>query len=121
MRTLITLPLMAALTACGGGESTPAPTTDAPKAETKPAPKPAAGGYADQEAVADAGTISGTVTYSGAKTDKIVKPDKDLETCGHEHAERPAGALVVADSKLKNAVVFLDNVTTGNGIGPLGR
>jgi plastocyanin len=118
MRTLITLPLMAALTACGGGESTPALVADAPKADApatdaKPAAAPASGGYSEQDAVADAGIISGTVTYTGTKTDKMVTPDKDTETCGHEHPERAAGALVVAEGKLANAVVFLDNVAAG--------
>jgi len=103
---LAVLPL---LFACGNAETTdPTPTTpEGPVTPEAPA------GYQGSDTVADGGTISGTVTYTGDQTDAMLTPDKDVETCGHEHPERPAGALLVNDGKLANAVVYLPDVSAG--------
>ena len=106
MRYLLSLVV---LTSCGGSE---APSTPATPAET-PAAKPAASGYQGSDTVADAGTITGSVSYAGDKTDRMLTPDKDLETCGHEHPERAANELVVADGKLANVVIYLPDVSAG--------
>ncbi len=97
------------LTACGGGSD--APTTAAPSAA--PAAAPVASGYQEQDAVADAGTITGTISYSGEQTDEVLSITQDTEVCAHDHPERPAGALVLNEGKLQNAVVYLEGVKAG--------
>ena len=88
---------------------------DAPPPGTVAAP---AGGMAapagyETVVVADAGSILGTVNYTGAETDPIVGINQDKETCGPEHPERPAGALLVEDGSLANVVVYLEGIKAG--------
>ena len=106
----------------GGGDSAPAPEAapakaEAPAAAADPAPAAPAGGYVGMDAVADAGSIGGTISYAGERTDQKVKISKDGETCERhssvDASERPGGALLVADGKLANAVVWIDGITTG--------
>lgn len=89
---------------------------DAPPPGTavSPAGGPAAPatGY-EAVAVAEPATISGTVAYTGIQTDPIVAINQDKDTCGPNHPERPAGALVVNEGKLENVVVYLDGVKSG--------
>jgi plastocyanin len=64
-------------------------------------------------AVAEPASVSGTISYTGEQTDAIVAINQDTDTCGPKHPERPAGALLVSEGKLENAVVFLDAVKSG--------
>jgi hypothetical protein len=108
-RTLLPFSVSLLLTACGGGSEAPSEAPPAPAA----AAAPAAGGYEEQDAVADAGSITGNVSYTGDKTDEILSITQDTEVCAHDHPERPAGALVVAEGKLQNAIVYLEGVKSG--------
>lgn len=63
--------------------------------------------------VAEPATVSGTVAYSGTETDPIVGINQDKDTCGPDHPERPAGALLINEGKLENVVVYLDGVKSG--------
>ena len=62
--------------------------------------------------VANGGTISGSVTFAGDTKDGTVTFTKDKEVCKSADGtdKAPEGALVIADGKLKNAVVSLDGV-----------
>ncbi len=111
-RTLLPLSISLLLTACGGGSEAPS-EAPAPAPAAAAAPAPAAGGYEEQDAVADAGSISGTVSYTGDKTDEVLAITQDTEVCAHDHPERPSGALVLADGKLQNAIVYLEGVKSG--------
>ncbi|MEE2750518.1 MAG: hypothetical protein VX519_03745 [Myxococcota bacterium] len=111
-RFIAPVALSFALTACGGGEEAPAPAAPAAPAAAAPAPAPA-GGYEEQDAVADAGNITGTISYSGDKTDEVLAITQDTEVCAHDHPERPAGALLLNEGKLQNAVVYLEGVKAG--------
>jgi hypothetical protein len=113
IRSLVTLSAFLLLTAgCGDSSSTPsAPAAPAPEAAAPAAPA----GYQAMDTVADAGIVSGTVSYGGDKTDGNVTITKDNTAC-EVHAgtaERPASALVATDGKLKNVVVWLDGVSAG--------
>jgi len=72
----------------------------------------AAAGY-DAVTVENPATVTGTVAYSGSKTDVIVGINQDKDTCGPDHPERPAGALLVNEGQLENVVVYLDGVKSG--------
>jgi len=63
--------------------------------------------------VAEPASISGSISYSGDQADEIVGINQDTETCGPDHPERPAGALLVSEGKLENVVVYLDGVKSG--------
>jgi len=65
--------------------------------------------YAEGD-VANGGSISGTVTYTGDKKDGAVTITKDKEVCKDQPQER---ALVVTDGKVKNAVVVLQGIKAG--------
>jgi len=108
-RTLLPFSVTLLLTACGGGSEAPSEAPPAPA----PAAAPTASGYEEQDAVADAGSIAGTVSYAGDKTDETLSITQDTEVCAHDHPERPAGALLVAEGKLENAIVYLDGVKSG--------
>ncbi|MDP6935010.1 MAG: carboxypeptidase regulatory-like domain-containing protein, partial [Myxococcota bacterium] len=91
----------------------------APKAAAAAAPAAAApaaapaGGYEGMDAVADGGTVNGTISYSGDQTDPQVDVGKDSEVCRQTDGKREGGILVVADGKLANAVVELTGITKG--------
>jgi len=106
------------LAGCGDSGSTSAPQASAP-APAAPAAAPAApaapAGYQALATIADAGIISGSVSYAGDKADPNVKITKDNTAC-ELHAgkdERPANALIANAGKLKNVVVWLDGVQAG--------
>ncbi|MEK6729173.1 MAG: carboxypeptidase regulatory-like domain-containing protein [Planctomycetota bacterium] len=70
--------------------------------------------------VKDGGSISGTVKYDGdVPAAKILKVDKDEQTCGHDN--RQSEELVVnGESKgIKNAVVSLVEIAAGKKAGVL--
>lgn len=86
-----------------GGKSTNGDTD-------KPKPKPKPSGYEEMD-VSDGGTISGTVTYAGDKKAGPLDVSKDETVC--THGGEPDGSIVVADGKLKNAIVYLVGVKKG--------
>ncbi len=118
MRYLLSLVV---LTSCGGSEapSTPAPSAAAPSPSppvpvaSRPGASSRTSGYQGSDKVAGAGAITGSVSYAGDKTDRMLSPDADLDTCGQGPPERPANELVVTDGKLANAVVYLPDVPAG--------
>ena len=65
--------------------------------------------------VANGGTITGSITFAGDTKDGTLTFTKDKEVCKNADGTDKAaeGALVVADGKLKNAVVSLDGVKAG--------
>ncbi|MBN92585.1 MAG: hypothetical protein CL928_00710 [Deltaproteobacteria bacterium] len=103
------------LAGCGDSGSTSAPQASAPSPAAPAAAPAAKAGYQAMATVADAGTLSGTVSYAGDKTDANVTITKDKTACvlhgGKD--ERPADALIATDGKLKNVVVWLDGVQSG--------
>ncbi len=105
-----------ALSACGKKEGGRAAkkgnqASASASASDKAAPKKSKGSkYSGSDSVKDAGKISGTVSYAGAEKDGTSKVTKDNTACGQDRAE---GALVVTGGKLKNAVVYLEGVTSG--------
>ena len=62
-------------------------------------------------AVTDGGTISGTVSFAGKAEDLTVKITKDNEVC--DKGAGPAGAVIVKDGKVQNAVVALQGIKKG--------
>lgn len=106
---------LATLTACGGGSSTPAPAS-------APAPAPSApaapvSSYTGAP-VTDGGSITGTVSYTGAETDSMVTVTKDDATCAVAGKERPAETLVVKDGKLANVIVTIQEMKSGKPFTP---
>jgi polysaccharide lyase family 4-like protein len=62
--------------------------------------------------VPSAGVIEGTVTYTGSKQPAKLQVTKDAQVC--THGGEPDGSLVVANGKLKNAVVAItDDIPRG--------
>jgi plastocyanin len=71
-------------------------------------------GYQGRDSVENAGTITGTVSYAGSKTDGTITITKDKAVCEHQKTEiRPKGSILVNNGKLKNAVVYLADVKEG--------
>ncbi len=116
------------LVACGGSDS--GSTASAPAPAAAPAPPPAAPnlapppgaagpGYEVVE-VADGGTISGTITYTGDQADRVLTIDKDASVCDHAgHGTKPAGAIAVGGSGgLTNAVVRITDIEKGAAFDP---
>jgi Polysaccharide lyase family 4, domain II len=75
--------------------------------------KPAKGGdYKEVDSVANAGTIKGTITYTGSKQPEKLNVTKDPNVC--THGGEPDRSIQVADGKLKNAVVAIsDDIKEG--------
>ena len=69
-----------------------------------------------EEAVANGGSISGSVSYAGDKKDAPAKVTKDTEVCA-KAGEGKSGAIAVTDGKVKNAVVALTGITKGKAWG----
>ena len=71
--------------------------------------------YTELDAVTGGGSVSGTVTYAGDQKDGSVTFTKDKEVCKNADGTDTAveGALVAADGKLKNAVVYLTGIKEG--------
>jgi hypothetical protein len=63
--------------------------------------------YAELDAVAGAGVITGTVTYIGSKQPGTLNVTKDTRVC--IHGGEPDGSLKVSNGKLENAVVAITN------------
>jgi plastocyanin len=72
----------------------------------------AAAGY-ESVTLVDPATVTGSIAYTGTETDVIVGINQDADTCGPDHPERPAGALLVNDGQLENVVVFLEGIQSG--------
>ncbi|MEK6738435.1 MAG: carboxypeptidase regulatory-like domain-containing protein [Planctomycetota bacterium] len=70
--------------------------------------------------VKDGGSISGTVKYDGdVPAAKILKVDKDEQTCGHDNKQSEE-LIVNGESKgIKNAVVSLVEIAAGKKAGVL--
>jgi len=104
------------LAACGGSTPPPPAETQSEAAPSAPAAEPASGGDDGGayvvEAVADGGTISGTVTVTGnvPKPEKV-EVNKDTSTCGNEKTMEDI--KVGANGSLANAVVWIDGITKG--------
>ena len=102
---------------CGGGgeqaDSQPAKKTEAAK------PAASTGDYMAM-AVANGGTITGTVTYGGQAPDpKKLPVTKDTQVCGM--AEHFDETLVVGSNNgIKDVVVSITGITSGKGIDALG-
>lgn len=62
-------------------------------------------------AVSGGGTIEGKITFNGAAATRKIIPTKDVEVCGEPHEE--ALIEVGPDKAVKNAVVYLVDVTKG--------
>ncbi len=96
------------IAACGKDAAEEKPTTSTKKSPAK------SSAYQALESVDDGGTVSGTVLYKGGDADASVKISKDQTTCDPSgKGNRTAGSLIVADGKLKNAVVFLSDIKKG--------
>jgi hypothetical protein len=67
--------------------------------------------------VTNGGAITGKVTFTGTPPAIKLAVNKDEETC---HSEKPSPRLTVgAGGGVKNAIVFLEDVTKGKGIADL--
>jgi hypothetical protein len=75
--------------------------------------KPAAGGeYKELDSVPNAGSIKGTITYTGSKQPEKLNVTKDPQVC--KHGGEPDPNIVVKDGKLKNAVIAItDDIKEG--------
>jgi plastocyanin len=92
---------------CGKKEETPGPASAAPVKKSKSA-------YKALDAVKDGGSIQGSVLYAGTDTDGQLTINKDNAICDPTGTGKIAeGALLVADGKLKNAVVYLEGIKEG--------
>jgi len=80
-------------------------------------PAKRAPGYTPVDTVTDGGSISGTVSYAGSDTDALLDITSDNTVCEDPATpgKRKAGALLVANGKLQNAVVMLDGIKSGKG------
>ncbi|HHT9125530.1 MAG TPA: carboxypeptidase regulatory-like domain-containing protein [Candidatus Brocadiia bacterium] len=70
-------------------------------------------GYTEMD-VAQGGTITGTVTFEGdMPAPKLLKVDKDLETCGH-HEMFSEELIISKDTKgIKNVIVSIEGIEKG--------
>jgi len=116
MLSLVSLTSLAI--ACDKGEEKGVTTQTAPlvpgAAPPKAAEAPAAkeDGYTELDTVPSAGTIKGTVTYTGSKQPSKLNVTKDANVC--THGGEPDGSLQVSGGKLKNAVVAItDDIPKG--------
>lgn len=64
--------------------------------------------------VKDGGSIKGLISFKGTvPPDEVIAIDKNTEYCGKEHM---ADKYIVSDSKVKNAVVWIEGVTKGKAL-----
>jgi len=106
---LIALPVAVALAACGGGDSGATGDTGAAGGDAGAAPM----------AVANAGTINGTVNFTGmAPANQPI--DMGAEpTCAAQHPAGPTTQTVIANNgKLANVFVYLKEGLTGTHPAP---
>ena len=106
---LIALPVVVALAACGGGDSGATSDTGTAGGEAGAAPA----------AVANAGTINGTINFAGmAPANQPI--DMSAEpTCAAAHPAGPTTQTVVASNgKLANVFVYLKEGLTGTHAAP---
>lgn len=88
------------------GGTTETPTGDGDK------PTASGGEYKEVDAVANAGSIKGTITYTGSKQPEKLNVTKDPQVC--KHGGEPDPNIVVKDGKLKNAVIAItDEIKEG--------
>ena len=96
----------------GGGEERESPRAAAPAAAA-PAPPSAAGPYQAVAAVADAGSVSGTITLAGPVPDlKPREVTRDKEACGGDHKPNPSLVLGPGNT-VADALVTLVGVKSG--------
>jgi len=108
------------LVACGGGEPAAPAAPAVEEAAEEPAEEaaPAAEGY-QGGAVSDGGTISGTVSYSGAPVEaETVEVDKDPEVCGDSIEISPL--QVDGSGGLANVAVRITDISSGKPLDTLG-
>jgi len=110
--------LLVFLAACGkgeekGGKKKAAGGSSESAAGGEEAAAPAKGGdYKELDSVPNAGSIKGTITYTGNKEPAKLNVTKDTQVC--THGGEPDGTIVVKDGKLKNAVVAItDDIKEG--------
>jgi hypothetical protein len=111
VRTTITLAMVALVGAAGCRAEPQAPTPISKRLVTAPV------AYRALSTVASAGSVTGTVTYSGPTKDSAVAVNRDQTTCGVA-AEGLSGALIVTEGRVANAVVEVIGVTEGIGFEP---
>ncbi len=81
------------------------------------APPPKKGGYTEVE-VANGGTVTGTIKYSGSKTDPKIEITKDGSVCGS--GSIAADALKTSGGNLEGALVALEGIKEGKAWGDAG-
>jgi hypothetical protein len=116
---VLSLGLLMVLAACGKGEEKGGKKKAASGGSGESAgggeeaQAPGKGGdYKELDAVPNAGTIKGTITYTGSKEPGKLNVTKDTSVC--VHGGEPDGTIVVKDGKLKNAVVAItDDIKEG--------
>jgi plastocyanin len=114
-RSIAGLSIIVLLAACNNASDQPAPSAAppaAPAAAAAPSPIP---GY-EVVQVADGGSISGTVSVTGA-VPKLAKRDikKDPQVCG-KTARDSEQLLVSPTGGLKNAIVIVEGVKRGKAV-----
>lgn len=101
---------VAAIVACGGGGDSGGETAGG--GETPPAATPPA-------AVADAGSISGTVDFTGEAPANAAIDMGEEPTCASKHSTPPTAETVVASGgKLGNVFVYIKEGLTGEHAAP---
>ena len=111
MRHIITLTLFPLVVGFGCSTEPPA---KAPTPQTKVTPRAAYRVITDLSA---SGSVTGTVSYTGATQDPAVAVDRDESTCGAA-GNKPSGALIVTEGRVANAVIEVLGITEGIGFEP---
>ena len=101
---------LVATAGCESESKAPARTAGGARAPAKAAKKKK-GKYEEMATVANAGTISGVVKYGGTKTDPSITIEKTK--CEHASGTKPENALLLAEGKVANAVVYIDKIAKG--------
>ena len=111
---------VASLVACGGGgQETESPRSRASAAGQPAAAAPAAAGGYTVAAVADGGTITGSVKFQGTPpAAEKIEVSKDPAVCGKEKVMEMV--QVGAGGGLKSTVVWLEGISKGKDWGTVG-
>jgi len=98
----------------GGDDAKPAKSSSKKEKKSKKKKK----GYEGGE-VANGGSITGSVSTAKEIADKMEKGlDKDAACVKDGVLERPAGAVVVTDGKVANAIVYIAKIKKGKAYSP---
>jgi len=115
MRASLLCVVIAATAGCAGSDE-PAKTSVPPAPVAPPAPMSPFDGYQVIQ-VADGGSISGTISVSGAIPKLPARSiNKDPNICGR--GTRQSEELIVNSGGLRNAVVIVQGVTRGKALPP---